>query len=110
MVSGTDTVLVAGGAGKLSLLSLSTGQVLASTDISPKVDEIAYDSALQRVYCASGLGVISVVAVDHSKLTTLPPLPSSPGAHSIAVDSQTHTVWIAFAKDGKAYVQAFAVK
>jgi DNA-binding beta-propeller fold protein YncE len=110
MVSGTDTVLVVGGTGKLSLLSLTTGQVLASVDVSPKVDEIAYDAGLQRVYCASGLGTISVVAVDHNKLATLAPLPSSPGAHSIAVDPQTHTVWIAFARDGKAYVQAFTAK
>jgi DNA-binding beta-propeller fold protein YncE len=110
MVSGTNTVLVVGGTGKLSLMSLTTGRVLASTDISPKVDEIAYDPALQRVYCASGLGTISVVAVDRNKLTTLAPLPSSPGAHSIAVDPQTHTVWIAFAKDGKAYVQAFTAQ
>ena len=110
MVSGTSKVLVVGGTGKLSLLSLTTGKVLASIDISPKVDEIAYDPSLQRVYCASGLGTISVVAVDHNKLTTLASAPSSPGTHSIAVDPQTHTVWIAFAKDGKAYVQGFITK
>jgi hypothetical protein len=40
----------------------------------------------------------------------LPPLTSSPGAHSIAVDPQTHTVWIAFAKNDKPYVQAFTAK
>jgi DNA-binding beta-propeller fold protein YncE len=110
MVSGTDTVLVVGGTGKLSLLSLTTGQVLASADIALKVDEIAYDSAWERVYCASGLGIVSVVALNKKGLTALAPLPSSPGTHSIAVDSATHTVWIAFAKDGKAYVQAFTAK
>jgi DNA-binding beta-propeller fold protein YncE len=110
MVPGSNTVLVVGGTGKLSLLSLTTGQILVSADISPKVDEIAYDPGLQRVYCASGLGTISVVAVDHNKLTTLAPLSSSPGTHSIAVDPQTHTVWIAFAKDGKAYVEPFSAK
>jgi hypothetical protein len=35
---------------------------------------------------------------------------SSLGAHSIAVDSQTHTVWITFVKNDKPYVQTFTAK
>jgi DNA-binding beta-propeller fold protein YncE len=110
MVPGTDQVLIVGGTGKLALFDLSTGQIVGTADVSPKVDEIAYDPTLQRVYCASGLGTISVVGLDHKTLTALRPLTSPPGAHSIAVDSQTHTVWIAFAKNDKAYVQAFTAK
>jgi DNA-binding beta-propeller fold protein YncE len=110
MVPGTDQVLVVGGTGKLGLFNLSTGQIVDTADVSPKVDEIAYDPTLQRVYCASGLGTISVVGLDHERLAALPPLTSSLGAHSIAVDSQTHTVWIVFAKKDKAYVQAFTAK
>jgi hypothetical protein len=37
-------------------------------------------------------------------------LTSSLGAHSITVDSQRHTVWISFAKNDKAYIQAFTAK
>jgi len=110
IVPGSNSALVVGGNGKLVLMDLSSGKVLASCDVSQKVDEIAYDPGVQRVYCASGLGTISVVGLDQNKLTTLDPLPSSPGAHSIAVDPKTHTVWIAFAKDSKAYVQAFVSK
>jgi len=110
MVPGTDQVLIVGGTGKLALFNLGTGQIVGTADVSPKVYEIGYDPTLQRVYCASGLGTISVVGLDHKTLTALRPLTSSPGAHSIAVDSQTHTVWIAFAKNDKAYVQAFTAK
>jgi DNA-binding beta-propeller fold protein YncE len=110
MVPGTDQVLIVGETGKLGLFNLNTGQMVGTAEVSPKVDEIAYDPTLQRVYCASGLGTISVVGLDHKTLTALRPLTSSPGAHSIAVDSQTHTVWIAFAKNDKAYVQAFTAK
>jgi len=110
IVPGTDTALVVGGNGKLVLMNLGSGQVLAACDVSPKVDEIAYDPGLKRVYCASGLGTISVVEVGQDKLTPLSPVPSSPGAHSIAVDPQTHTVWIAYAKDNKPYVQAFTAQ
>jgi DNA-binding beta-propeller fold protein YncE len=110
MVPGTDQVLIVGGTGKLGLFNLGTGQMVGTADVSPKVDEIAYDPTLQRVYCASGLGTISVVGLDHKGLTTLAPLTSSLGAHSIAVDPQTHTVWIAFAKNDIPYVQAFTTK
>ena len=109
MVPGTDQVLVVGGTGKLGLFDLSTGRGTIA-DVSPKVDEIAYDPTSHRVYCASGLGTISVVGLDHNRLTPLPSLASSLGAHSIAVDSQTHTVWIAFVKNDKPYVQAFTAK
>lgn len=110
MVYATNDVLVVGGTGKLVLMDLDSGQVTASCDVSPKIDEIAYDPGLKRVYGASGLGTISVVEVGLNKLTPLAPLPSSPGAHSIAVDPQTHAIWIAFAKDDKAYIQAFTAK
>ena len=110
MVPGTDEVFIVGGTGKLGLFDLGTGQIVDAADVSPKVDEIAYDPTLHRLYCASGLGTISVVGLDHERLATLPSLASSLGAHSIAVDSKTHTVWIAFAKDDKPYVQAFTTK
>jgi DNA-binding beta-propeller fold protein YncE len=110
MVSGTDQVLIVGGTGKLGLFDLSTGQLVGTAEVSPKVDEIAYDPTLHRVYCASGLGTISVVGLDHQRLAPLSSLTSSLGAHSIAIDSKTHTVWIAFAKNGKPYVQVFTAK
>jgi DNA-binding beta-propeller fold protein YncE len=110
IVPGTDQVLIVGGTGKLGLFDLSSGQIVGTVDVSPKVDEIAYDPTLQRVYCASGLGTISVVGLDHNTLSALPPLTSSPGTHSIAVDPQTHAIWIAFAKNDRSYVQAFTAK
>jgi len=91
----------------LAMLKYQTGKILASCDIAPKVDEIAYDPALARAYCASGTGQISVVFVAQDKLTPLGNVPSAPGAHSIAVDPKTHQVWIVFAKDNKPYVQSF---
>ena len=74
------------------------------------MDEIAYDPGLHRVYCASGLGTISTVSLHHKKLTPLASTFSAQGAHSIAVDTNTHTVWIAFAKDGQPFIQAFDAK
>jgi DNA-binding beta-propeller fold protein YncE len=109
-MAGGNNVLIAGGNGKLVLLDFKAGKVLASADIAPRVDEIAYDPGTGAVYCASGTGVISVVNLAGQKLTAAGSIPSAQGAHSIAVDPKTHTVWIAFAKDDKPYVQAFTPK
>jgi DNA-binding beta-propeller fold protein YncE len=107
IVPGRDQALIVGETGKLGLLNLNTGKIVDTANVSPKSDEIAYDPTLQRVYCASGLGTISVVGFDHNTLSALPSVTSTPGAHSIAVDPQTHAIWIAFSKNGKAYAQAF---
>ena len=104
---GGDLVLIAGGNGKLVLLNYRTGNVLAATSIAIRVDEIAYDPVSSEAFCASGTGVISVVDVDKAALKTTGSIPSAQGAHSIAVDPKTHTVWIVFAKGDKAYVQSF---
>jgi DNA-binding beta-propeller fold protein YncE len=99
--------LVAGGNGKLILMSDRDGHVLSATDIPARVDQIAYDHELHRVYCASGTGKIGVIKLDGDKLTTLGEVASSTGCHSIAVDPRTHTVWIAYAKDDQSMVQPF---
>jgi YVTN family beta-propeller protein len=108
IVPDNDGLLVAS-AGKLILLNRSTGKIVATADIAKKVDEMAYDPALHRAYCASRQGKISVVSVASDKLTALEDVTSQPGVGCIAVDPKTHVVWIAFSKgkDGQAYVQPF---
>jgi hypothetical protein len=99
--------LVVGGNGKLVLMSDKDGQVLSSTDVPMRVDQIAYDHESHRVYCASGTGKIGVAKLEDGKLSTLGEVPSSEGCHSIAVDPKTHQVWIAYAKGTQSMVQCF---
>ncbi len=101
-----NRLLVAGGNGKLVAIDLASGRVTASADIAPKVDQIAYDPALKRVYCASGTGILSVVDAAQG-LRSLGDVPTSPGAHSVAVDPKSHGVWIAYAadNDSPAFIQ-----
>jgi DNA-binding beta-propeller fold protein YncE len=107
IVPEADAFLVAGGNGKLVMMSQKDGHVLASADIPPRVDQIAYDSVLHRVYCASGTGKISITAVEDGKLQPLGTVASSEGCHSIAVDPKSHSVWIAYAKGEESFVQQF---
>jgi hypothetical protein len=108
LVPESNLILVAGGNGKLVLMNRSEGKVLASADIAPRVDQMAYDPQLHTAYCASGQGKISVVALEGEKLSSLGDVPGASGCHSIAVDPKTHTVWIAYAKGDQSFTQPFA--
>ena len=107
MMPEDDAFLVAGGNGKLVMMSQKDGHVIGSADIPPRVDQIAYDAGMHRVYCASGTGKIAVVSVEKGALTNLGEVASSEGCHSIAVDPKTHTVWIAYAKGDASFVRPF---
>jgi DNA-binding beta-propeller fold protein YncE len=107
MIDEAKAFAVAGGNGKLAMLSQEDGHVIASADIAERVDQIAYDAGRHLVYCASGAGKITVIRVDGNKLAALGDVKSADGAHSIAVDPKTHTVWIAYAKGEESIVQPF---
>jgi len=107
MVPEFHIILVSGGNGKLVMMSQKDGKVFASTDIPERVDQIAYDAELHRIYCASGTGKVAIVGVEKNKLTKLGVVSSNQGCHSIAVDAKTHTVWIAYAKGEASFVQPF---
>jgi DNA-binding beta-propeller fold protein YncE len=108
MLPEEDAMLIAGGNGKLVLMSQKDGHVLSSTNIPQRVDQIAYDAELHRAYCASGTGKIGIVSLEKGALTTLGEVDSSQGCHSIAVDPKTHTVWIAYANGDASYVRPFS--
>ncbi len=110
--SDAGRLFIAGGNGKLAMIDIPTGKVTASVDIAPKVDQIAMDFQLKRIYCASGTGVMSVVQVkdNPASLEFLGSIPTHKGAHSVAVDAKSHSVWIAYADGDKSYVQKFSPK
>ena len=94
----------AGRNGQLVEIDLKTGKVMASTEIAPGVDQIAYDSKAKRVYCA-GAGIISVVEADDDDFKLLDKIQAGGSAHTLAVDSSTGNVWVAYADADKSYVQ-----
>jgi DNA-binding beta-propeller fold protein YncE len=96
MITESNDILIAGGTGKLALIDLTSGKVTASCDTAPRVDELA-----------SGTGVISVAYISVNHLAPLGDIPSAPGAHSIAVDPKSHTVWIAYVRGTTPCVQPF---
>jgi DNA-binding beta-propeller fold protein YncE len=106
LVPKSDGLLVAC-ASNLVLMSRSAGKILATAPIGGRVDEMTYDSKLNMAYCASRQGKISVVAVADDSLTSLGDVPDADRTGDITVDPRTHTVWIAYQKDGQCFAQPF---
>jgi DNA-binding beta-propeller fold protein YncE len=97
-------LFVAGHSAKVSVLSLD-GKPLPSMDISDgRVDQIAFDPDTGMLYIPSSG---RLVAVDTLKGTVLGEVAIPKGTHSVAVDSNTHKVWIVYADDKASYAQAF---
>lgn len=83
------------------------GKRVKKVDIGPgRVDQIAFDASLGRLYCPTE-GRLAVVAVSASGTHYLGSVPIPRGTHSVAVDPKTHTVWIAYANGHHSYVQPF---
>jgi len=97
-------LFTAGVNGKLAVLDLGTGQVIQTIDIAPRVDQIAYDPIADRLYCASGTGLLSVIGETGEGFGHIGDVPIPRGTHTLAIDPKTHNVWIAYGGDTNDYV------
>ena len=102
----TGRLFAAGKNGKLAVLEIKTGKVLGSADIGPGVDQIAYDSQTKRLYCGCK-GVISVLEATASGVRHIADVPQPAGAHTLAIDPVTHSVWVSYADKTNSYLQEF---
>ena len=100
----TNRLFVAGTNGELAILDAASGKVTGNVRIATGIDQIAFDPGLRRVYCASRIGVISVVQLTDSGATSLGDVKTAPGAKTLAVDPATHAVWTAYADATGAFV------
>jgi DNA-binding beta-propeller fold protein YncE len=106
----TRRLFSAGGNGKLVVLDAVTGASLGSVAIATGVDQIAFDPVNKRIYCASGRGKLSVLKETERGVESLGDISTPPGAHTLAIDPATHSVWIAFAKEDAAYIAELKVR
>ena len=97
----------AGSNGKLAVIDMNTGSVLQAIDIPPRVDQIAWDAGLKRLYCARGLGLLAVIGTTSVGFGRLGDVTIPRGAHTLAVDPKTHNVWVAYGGDSNDYVMKF---
>lgn len=91
--------------GKLAVLDVKTGAIVTMVDVAPRVDQIAFDAGNRRVYCPSGTGVMSVVQETDAGATVLGSIAIPRQTHTVAVDPQTHDVWISYGATDSDYVE-----
>lgn len=92
-------IFVAGGNGKAVQIDTKTGAVTGTADITPQVDQIAFDAANSLLYCA-GTDKMTVLRTTGGKLTSLGDATTAATAKNVAVDPATGAVWTTFT-DGK---------
>lgn len=97
----------AGGNGKLVAIDTRTGGVVAQADIAAKVDQIAFDSVGNLIYCA-GAGRLSVLKATQEKLISLGDVPTAETAKNVAVDPTTRNVWTTFTDGHNSYAKSWA--
>jgi YVTN family beta-propeller protein len=99
--SGRDRAFVAcEGNAKLVGIDLDTGRVSPPVEVGGGPDVLALDPALQRLYVASESGVLTVVDTSGPDPRVLAQGGAGPDAHSVAVDPDTHLVYLPLASVG----------
>ena len=92
-------IFSSGANGKLVVMDTGSGKVLTSVNITEKVDQIAFDSKNELVYCA-GPGKMSMVRVSGDSISAAGDFPTAATARNVTVDPKTSAVWTTYT-DGK---------
>ena len=100
-VSSQDRAFVSCGRGALLQgVNLVTGAAGQPLDVGAGPDLLAMDLALHRLYVASESGVLTVIDTGGTEPVVLTRGPAGPAAHSVAVDPDTHLVYLPLAVSG----------
>jgi DNA-binding beta-propeller fold protein YncE len=81
------------GSGRLGVLDLRTNRVLATYSVGDEPDVLAMDPGRHRLFVAAESGVVTAFDIRDRSLS---PLPSyrAPHAHSVAVDPESHLIYL----------------
>ncbi|MGH8267785.1 MAG: hypothetical protein ACRETS_10725, partial [Steroidobacteraceae bacterium] len=90
----------------LVAIDTATGAVTGAVDITPEVDQIAFDAASGLLYCA-GTGHMSVVQARGS-LRRLGDLATAATARNVAVDPATRNVWTTYTDGKSSFAKAWS--
>jgi YVTN family beta-propeller protein len=78
-----------------AMLDTETGKVLATMPIGAGVDGCAFDNATQLVFASCGEGTTTIAKEeDPQKLTVVQTLKTERGARTMALDPQTHRIYL----------------
>jgi DNA-binding beta-propeller fold protein YncE len=81
------------------MMDCTNGKVIATVPIGDRVDGNDFDPGTQFAFSSNGEGNVTVAHEDApDKLTVVQTLATEPGARTMALDPQTHRIYLASAK------------
>ncbi len=90
----TNHLFAACGNKTLVILGVSDGKVLQSVPIGDGVDFAEFDPQMKRIYTANGSGSVTVIQQKGKNYTVAEEVPTSRGAHTLALDPKSHRVYV----------------
>lgn len=79
----------------LLVMDLETGRVVETVPIGRFVDVVAWDAGLQRIYTANSAGSMTVIGRSgQGSYSVLETVPTRAGGHTLAIDADTHKVYV----------------
>ena len=86
----------------LVVLNAGTGKVVTTLKIGGNVDGVAFDPILKQIYSSNGEGTMTVIQQkDADNYSILENFPTQKGARTIAVNPETHRVYLPTAEYGE---------
>jgi len=77
------------------VVDAETGKVITTVKIGKDVDGVAYDIALKRIFVSCGEGTLTVIQQnDADNYSVLENVATQKGASTIALNSETHTLYL----------------
>ena len=86
---------------KLIAISLTNMQVISTHSVGSSPDVLAFDQNWHRLYVTSESGVVSIFEEQGGTLVKLEDVLIAPKAHSVAVNQQTHYIYLPLERVGK---------
>jgi YVTN family beta-propeller protein len=79
----------------MTMLDTTSGKMVATAPIGKRVDGCAFDDGTQLAFASCGEGVTTIARAEApDKLTVVQTLKTEPGARTIALDPQTHRIYL----------------
>lgn len=95
----------------LVVLDERDGHFIASLPIGSVVDGVGYDPGLKRLYTANALATMTVIQQDTpDAYHVLENAPTPFGGHTLAVDTETHRVYVASPGFGTGHISVYEAR
>ncbi|MGB8647455.1 MAG: hypothetical protein WCF84_19625 [Anaerolineae bacterium] len=98
------------GNARLVVVDLNARRIVATDNVGDVPDVLAFDSGLHRLYVAAESGVVAVFQTRGQGLEKIGQSYLAPNAHTLAVDPQTHRVYVPLENiDGRPVLRIYDV-